>query len=307
MGNGKESGEHRPVLLEPVIEWLDPQPGQSFIDCTVGNGGHAAAVLERTAPSGRLLGIDADPAAITVSSDRLASFGRRVVLEHANFRDLATVASSHDFPSVDGVLIDLGLSSRQLDVSGRGFSFRRDEPLDMRFDAEQGETAADLLNRLEERELADLLYAYADERRSRRVARAIVRQRTRAPLTTTADLVSAVEAALGPRRGRIHPATRTFQALRIAVNRELESLDAVLSQAAALLTVGGRLAVISFHSLEDRRVKQFFRGGGTGDAPLTALTRRPVTPAPEEITANPRARSAKLRVAERVGSPGAAS
>jgi 16S rRNA (cytosine1402-N4)-methyltransferase len=299
-------GEHVTVLPVEVVEWLVPHrplPAAHrplYIDCTVGGGGHAAALLDAGAPSGRLLGLDADPAALRVAAERLASFGNRAVLVHANFRALATTATAHGYDAVDGIVIDLGLSSRQLDVSGRGFSFRRDEPLDMRFDPEHGETAADLLRRVDERELADLLYAYGEERRSRRIAREIVRRRSRAPIARTGDLVAAVEAALGPRRGRIHPATRTFQALRIAVNGELDALDAVLPQAGALLAPAGRLAVISFHSLEDRRVKQFFRAGGTEEAPLRPLTRRPVPPSEEEVRTNPRARSAKLRVAERV-------
>jgi len=201
---------------------------------------------------------------------------------------------------VDGIVIDLGLSSRQLDASGRGFSFREDEPLDMRFDPTRGPTAADLLNDLDEPELADLIYRHGEEPRSRRLARTIVQRRMHAPFRTTGDLVAAVASALGPRRGRINPATRTFQALRIAVNDELGALDAVLPQAAGLLKPGGTLAVIAFHSLEDRRVKQFFRGGGAEDAPLRPLSKRPIVPSDAEVERNPRSRSAKLRVAERL-------
>ena len=293
-------GEHVTVLLDEVVRWLRPRPGGTYVDCTLGGGGHAEALLAVSAPDGRLLGLDADPAALDVARERLAGYGPRLVAVQANFRDLAVAAAAHGFVGVDGIVMDLGLSSRQLEASGRGFSFRADEPLDMRFDPRRGETAADLLNRADERELADLLYAYGEERRSRRIAREIVRRRAIRPFATTGDLVAAAEAALGPRRGKIHPATRTFQALRIAVNAALDALDAALPQAAALLAPGGRLAVIAFHSLEDRRVKQFFRGGGTPDAPLAALTRRPLVPGEAELAANPRAeRQAARRRAHR--------
>lgn len=295
----ESNGEHVSVLLDAVVAWLAPHAGGAYVDCTLGDGGHAAALLTASSPSGRLLGLDADANALRIAAERLEPFGDRAVPVQANFRDLAQVAAAHYFRDVDGVVIDLGLSSRQLEASGRGFSFRRDEPLDMRFDPDGGQTAADILARAEEEELADLLYGYGEERRSRRVARQIVRRRDRAPLVTTGDLVAAVVAALGPRRGRIHPATRTFQALRIAVNDELGALDAVLPQAASLLAPGGRLAVISFHSLEDRRVKRFFAGGAS-DAPLRPLMRRPLQPDAAEVARNPRARSAKLRVAERM-------
>ena len=293
-------GEHVTVLLDEVVDWLRPRGGGAYIDCTLGGGGHAAGLLAASAPDARLLGLDADPEALAVARERLAEFGPRLVTAHANFRDLAEVARAHRFERVDGIVMDLGLSSRQLEASGRGFSFRADEPLDMRFDPEGGETAADLLNRADEAELADLLYGFGEERRSRRLAREIVRRRAQRPFATTNDLIAAVEAALGRRRGKIHPATRTFQALRISVNGELDALDAALPQAAALLAPGGCLAVIAFHSLEDRRVKHFFRGGGGPNAPLRALTRRPIVPSDAELAANPRARSAKLRVAERV-------
>jgi 16S rRNA (cytosine1402-N4)-methyltransferase len=292
-------GEHAPVLLAEVVHWLAPRAGGLYVDATLGNGGHASAILDASAPNGRLLGLDADPAAIEVARARLVPFGERAVLVNRNFRDLAEIAPAAGFDAVDGIVIDLGISSRQLDVGGRGFSFRHDEPLDMRFDPSAGESAADLLARADEQEIADMLYHYGEEHRSRRVARAIVRQRERAPIATTHDLVRAVESALGPRRGRISPATKSFQALRIAVNGELEALDAVLPAAASILRPGGRLAVIAFHSLEDRRVKQFFRAGGREDAPLAELTRKPLVPSSDELARNPRARSAKLRVAER--------
>ncbi len=288
------------------MDWLVPDrvsPAthpRLFVDCTLGSGGHAAALLEASAPDGRLLGLDADPAAIAVAAERLATFGERATLVRANFRDVARVAAAHEFRAVRGIVMDLGLSSRQLEASGRGFTFRQDQPLDMRFDPARGETAADLLNRLDEEELANLIYRYGEERGSRRIARQIVRRRAQSPLRDTIDLVRAVEAAVGPRRGRIHPATRTFQALRIAVNGELEALESALPQATSLLEPGGRVAVIAFHSLEDRQVKRFFRGGGAGAARMRPLTKRPITPTDDERKANPRARSAKLRVGERL-------
>ena len=293
-------GAHVSVLLDEVLDWLAPRPGGTYVDATLGNGGHAAALLDRSAPDGRLLGLDADPTALDVAGARLAPFGDRAVLVNANFRELQAVAAELGIADVDGIVMDLGLSSRQLEASGRGFSFREDEPLDMRFDSSRGPSAADLLNELDEREIADLIYQHGEEPKSRRIARQVVERRARAPFSTTGDLVAAVEAALGPRRGRIHPATRTFQALRIAANDELGALDDVLPQAAGLLRPGGRLAMISFHSLEDRRVKHFFRAGGTDDAPLRALTKRPIAPSEDEVARNPRSRSAKLRIAERL-------
>ena len=303
-GEPLPAAEHISVLLDEVLAWLRPHAGGIYVDGTLGNGGHAAAILEASAPDGRLIGLDADPVAIEVASARLARFGERAVMVNTSFREMDRVLQGQGVGPVDGILLDLGLSSRQLDAGGRGFSFRRDEPLDMRFDPTRGESAAELLNRADEGEIADVLYQFGEEHRSRRVARAIVRQRERAPFVTTADLVKAVEAALGPKRGRIHPATKSFQALRIAVNDELAALDETLPMAASLLKPGGRLAVISFHSLEDRRVKQFFRAGGTPASPLTELTRKPVAPSPAEAERNPRARSAKLRVAERTPAGG---
>ena len=293
-------GAHVSVLLDEVLDWLAPRSGGTYVDATLGNGGHAAALLAASGPDGRLVGLDADPRALDVAGARLAEYGERGILVNANFRDLAAVAAERGVANVDGIMMDLGLSSRQLEASGRGFSFREDEPLDMRFDPSRGQSAADLLNELDEREIADIVYQYGEEPRSRRIARQVVQRRERAPFRTTGDLVAAVEAALGPRRGRIHPATRTFQALRIAANDELGALDDALPQAAGLLRPGGRLAVIAFHSLEDRRVKQFFRAGGTAEAPLRALTKRPLVPSDDEIARNPRSRSAKLRIAERL-------
>jgi 16S rRNA (cytosine1402-N4)-methyltransferase len=283
------------VLLEEVLEALGArgEVGYRALDCTVGAGGHAVGLLERSSPDGRLVGLDADPDALELARARLAPFGDRVRLLQRNFGELAELA----LEPMDGVVFDLGLSSMQLESSGRGFSFRLDEPLDMRFDADSdAPTAAELLNSLPEAELERLLREYGEEPRARRVAREVVRRR---PLARTGDLVAAVGAALGPARGRIHPATRTFQALRIAVNDELRILEAGLDAAIELLRPGGRIAVISFQSLEDRIVKWRFRGWAEQGL-ARVLTRKPVVPATEEASRNPRARSAKLRVLERL-------
>jgi 16S rRNA (cytosine1402-N4)-methyltransferase len=299
LARSQTPGEHLPVLLDEVVSWLRPKAGGRYVDGTVGSGGHAAAILSAADPDGCLLGLDADPSAIDVARAHLAQFGDRATLVNASFRQLASVVAETGFGPIDGIVMDLGISSRQLDVGGRGFSFRHDEPLDMRFDPTRGESAADLLNHADESDIADILYQFGEEHRSRRIARAIVRQREQAPIASTQDLVHAVEYALGPKRGRTHPATKSFQALRIAVNDELVALEETLPTAASLLAPGGRLAVIAFHSLEDRRVKQFFRAGGADDAPLAELTRKPIAPSAEESARNPRARSAKLRIAER--------
>jgi 16S rRNA (cytosine1402-N4)-methyltransferase len=296
---------HVPVLLAEVIAGLAPRPGGRYIDGTLGGGGHAAAILEASAPDGRLLGIDADPAALAAAGARLAPFGARATLVHGNFRDLVGLAQVAETVPVDGILLDLGISSYQLDTPERGFSFQADAPLDMRMDPTADETAADLVNTVPEGALADLIYRYGEERGSRRIARLIAEARRKRPITTTGQLAAIVERALGGRRGKVHPATRTFQGLRIAVNRELESLEAVLPQAVELLRPGGRLAVIAFHSLEDRIVKQFFRresgyGGAEVSARLRIVTKKPIEAGEEEARANPRARSAKLRIAERI-------
>jgi 16S rRNA (cytosine1402-N4)-methyltransferase len=309
--------QHIPVLPAEVLNALQPHPGGQFIDGTVGGGSHAAAVLQRIQPGGRLLGIDADPAALTATQTRLAALSPEVapaagyVLVQGRLEMLGTLARQHDFDSVDGVLLDLGVSSHQLDTPERGFAFGTDGPLDMRFDPTSGPTAADLVNSLGERELADLIYHYGEERASRRIARWIVEQRQQQPFTTTGELAALVARAVrrsSKGRQAIHPATRTFQALRIAVNRELEQLEAALPQAVELLQPGGRLAVISFHSLEDRIVKTFFRaesGYGGSEAPdrpvrLRIITRKPLEASEDEVRANPRSRSARLRVAERL-------
>jgi 16S rRNA (cytosine1402-N4)-methyltransferase len=284
-------------MLEQVLEALQPRPGVQYtaLDCTVGAGGHSLGLLERSAPDGRLVGLDADPAALELAAKRLEPFAGRFELLNRSFSELAQL----DRGQMDAVVFDLGLSSMQLEAGGRGFSFRVDEPLDMRFDPHsQTETAAELLNSLPEVELERVLRQFGEEPRARRVARSIVRRREQHPLTRTGDLVAAVTAALGPARGRIHPATRTFQALRIAVNDELDALATGLDAALRMLKPEGRLAVISFHSLEDRIVKWRFRRWAD-EGLMRILTPRPLIPDADERQRNPRARSAKLRVAER--------
>ncbi len=305
---------HVPVLLPEVLEGLLVRSGASFVDCTAGGGGHSAAILAASAPEGRLLALDADPAAIRRVGERLHSevTGGRLVLVQASFERLAQVAHEQGFAAVDGVLLDLGISSFQLETPERGFAMLLDGPLDMRFDPQATLNAADIVNEWDERSLADLLYRYGEETQSRRIARYLVQHR---PLRTTTELAEAIERAVGGRRGsRIHPATRSFQALRIAVNRELEQLEQVLPQALQLLTPGGRLAVISFHSLEDRIVKQWMQAearsyvpeprlpqGGYDRAPaLRIVSRKPIEAGEAEVAQNPRSRSAKLRIAERL-------
>ena len=290
---------HEPVMVDEVLSLLVPGRGGLFVDCTTGLGGHSAALL--TAGATRLIGLDRDEDALRIARERLAPFAERVELVHADYRELGGVLDARRIAAVDGILADLGVSSMQLDAEGRGFSFRRDEPLDMRMDRSQGPTAADLIAEADETDLANAIFQFGEERRSRRVARAIVRARERARIETTGSLADIVRRAV-PTRGyqRIDPATRTFQALRIWVNRELEGLDAFLAEAARRLLAGARFAVITFHSLEDRIVKHTFRGlAAAGDA-WRVLTRKPVVPGDDEIARNPRARSAKLRAIERV-------
>jgi 16S rRNA (cytosine1402-N4)-methyltransferase len=302
---------HVPVLLDAVLRGLNPRPGALLIDGTLGGGGHSRAWLEATAPDGRILGFDLDAAAIPIAQARLARFGERAHIVHASFAEVGQISPPLGFEQVDALLLDLGFSSMQIENPARGFSFERDGPLDMRFDTSRGETAADLVNTLPEGDLADLIYRYGEERHSRRIARAILSAR---PIHTTAALAQIVARAVPRSREKIHPATRTFQALRIAVNDELDELERTLPQAVSLLKPGGRLAVISFHSLEDRAVKQFMRTEATDcicpprlpvcvcdhRATLAVVTPRPIVPTQEESMFNPRARSAKLRVAERV-------
>jgi 16S rRNA (cytosine1402-N4)-methyltransferase len=300
-------------MLHETVEALAVRPGGRYVDATVGLGGHAEAILEASQPHGTLLGLDADPHAIEVAAERLARFGDAVVLAHSNFSEIAAVCEAHGFAPVDGVLFDLGVSSMQLDTPGRGFSFQRDEPLDMRMDPSGGETAADILNEYPEQRLAALIWEYGEERRSRRIARAIVERR---PLHTTGELVNAIEQAVGRGRERqIHPATLTFQALRIAVNRELDFLADSLEAARGLLAgVGSRLVVIAFHSLEDRIVKEYMRKESStcvcpprtpvcvcGHVATLRLVGRGIRrPSEAEIAGNPRARSARMRVAESI-------
>ena len=295
--------EHVPVLLDEVRELLQPQRGGAFVDCTLGLGGHARMLLEHGAA--RLIGIDRDADALAMARTALAEFGDRVTCVHADYRELAAVLDAERVTLVAGVLADLGVSSMQLDREGRGFSFRRDEPLDMRMDRTQGETAAALIDRVDEKDLADVIYRFGEERRSRQVARAIVMARQQAPIETTGRLAEIVRRAVAARGWqRIDPATRTFQALRIWVNRELDGLDSFIGSAASRLQAGGRLAVISFHSLEDRVVKHTLRELARGDAAaLKVLTKHPIVAGEAEAAANPRARSAKLRGAEKVGHP----
>ena len=311
---------HVPVLLEQVLDGLQVRPDGVYIDGTVGAGGHAAAIIER-AEGGRLLGLDVDPSALTIAAERLRPYIEqgRVKLVRANFDRLDEVAQAEGFAQADGVLLDLGVSSMQLDTPERGFSFRAEGPLDMRLDPDLPVTAADLVNTLPEHELADLIYKYGEEPAARRIARRIVEARSSSPITTTAQLAQLVSEALGGRtpgrtRSPIHPATRTFQALRIAVNHELEALEKGLAAALRVLRPGGRLAVISFHSLEDRVVKEFIRREQRGcicppEYPvcvcgrrptLRAVNARPIMAGEQEVHRNPRSRSARLRIAEKL-------
>jgi 16S rRNA (cytosine1402-N4)-methyltransferase len=307
----KETLTHAPVLTEEVVRYLAVQPGGRYVDGTVGAGGHARAIIEAAAPGGLLLGLDADPQAIHVAERNLAPFAESVKLVEANFRELTDTCRRLNFVPVHGVLFDLGLSSMQLADASRGFSFQTEAPLDMRFSPRQTLTAADIVNEYPEAELAGVIWRFGEERASRRIARAIAGAR---PLRTTRDLAAIVSRAMPGGRSRIHPATRTFQALRIAVNDELDALTAGLEQARDVLGQGGRLVVISFHSLEDRIVKQFFQRESrdcicppeaarcTCDhhASLRIITKHTVTPTVQEIAANPRSRSARLRAAERL-------
>jgi 16S rRNA (cytosine1402-N4)-methyltransferase len=290
---------HEPVMVAEVLEQIQPSRGGVFVDCTVGLGGHSRALLE--AGADRVLGLDRDLDALAIAREALAPFGDRVELVHADYRELDRVLGERGVEKAGGVLADLGVSSMQFDAEGRGFSFRRDEALDMRMDQSRGPSVADLLRDVEETELADVIYRFGEERASRRVARAIVHARGESPIETTGRLAAIVRRAV-PHKGhqRIDPATRTFQALRIWVNRELDGLDAFLQHAAERLRAGARLAIITFHSLEDRIVKHTFRAMEKAGGGLRILTKRPLVPADEEVARNPRARSAKLRAIERL-------
>ena len=290
---------HEPVMVPEVLEHLDPARGGLYVDCTVGLGGHTRALLD--AGASRVIGLDRDTAALAMARESSQAYGDRVELVHSDYRALTAVLDARGIGSMEGILADLGVSSLQLDAPDRGFSFRRDEPLDMRMDQSQGPTAADLLRQAGEEELANVIFQHGEERYSRRIARAIVAARRATEIATTGQLAQLVRRAV-PHRGyqRIDPATRTFQALRIWVNRELEQLDEFLGTACSRLLTGARLVVITFHSLEDRIVKHAFRALAQGRAALQVLTKRPIVPGDAEIERNPRARSAKLRAIERL-------
>lgn len=305
---------HIPVLLKESLEALKVRPGGRYVDCTLGTGGHTLGMLE-LAPKVRVLGIDADPEAIELARQRLSSYGQAVVLVNDNFSNLESICSRNDFSPVDGILFDLGLSTLQLESEHRGFSFQREAPLDMRFNPAQRLTAADIVNTFTEKELAQILYEYGQEPHGRQIARRIVENR---PITSALQLARVIETAIAGKRGRLHPATRSFQALRIAVNDELANLTIALKQAVDVLSSGGRLVVISYHSLEDRLVKNFLRReasdcicppetpvcGCGHQATLIVLTKKVITPSTAEEMINPRSHSAKMRVAERTNPAG---
>jgi 16S rRNA (cytosine1402-N4)-methyltransferase len=305
-----ESYPHRSVLYQPIIHSLRPQSPGYYVDGTLGAGGHALGILEASSPDGWLLGLDLDPRALEIARQRLNGFEARFHIRQASYTTLQVQLQELAWPPVQGILLDLGVSSMQLDEAGRGFSFQHEGPLDMRFGPEQKTTAAELVNHLPEDQLADIIWRFGEEQQSRRIARAIVQAR---PLQTTLELAEVIRKAIGG-RGRLHPATLTFQALRIAVNTELQSIQEVMPQAVDALASGGRLAIISFHSLEDRLVKQYFRRESRDcvcppeqpvctcghKATIRELTRHPITAGEAEIQENPRARSARLRVVEKL-------
>jgi len=305
------SSSHTPVMLSETIESLAIQLGGRYVDCTIGGGGHSAAIIKNSEPGGQLLGIDADPEAIKIARMRLKTYYSSVLLVNDNFVNLEAICIKNDFKPVNGILFDLGLSSMQLESEGRGFSFQHEAPLDMRFNPDQEVTAADMVNTSTEAELADLIRKFGEESYSHHIARHIVNER---PIKTTLELVQIIEQAVGQRRGKIHPATRTFQALRIVVNKELEHLELALKQAVNLLGFEGRLVVISYHSLEDRIIKRFFKQESSDcicppqvmkcschhTARLRLINKKIITASVEEVKSNQRSRSAKLRVAERV-------
>jgi len=301
--------KHIPVLVEEVMACLNCQPHQTYVDATLGGGGHAIEILERTAPEGRLIGVEWDEDAISEARKRLLPFGERVTLFHENYAQLPELLKAMNIEQVDGILLDLGLSSIQLEESERGFSFKGQGPLDMRMDRRRSRTAADLVNRLPLKDLEQIIFEYGEERWARRIAKSIVFEREKSPIRTTEELKKIVYRAIPGRfrSHRIDPSTRTFQAFRIAVNEELKNLKEILETGWRLLKRGGRMCVISFHSLEDRMVKEAFRRLEKGEtdssgqgALMRRLTKKPVTPSEEECVRNPRSRSAKLRCAERV-------
>ena len=302
---------HIPVLYHEIINALAPYSGGLYIDGTLGAGGHAFGILNASTPNGRLLGLDLDPDALVVEKQRLSMFKDRVLIRQGSYVDMASYAKEIGWFFIDGIILDLGVSSIQLDTKERGFSFLNDAPLDMRFSAQNGTTAADLLNTLAENELANIIWKYGEEKNSRKIARIICQNR---PIRTTFELANLVKKAYGNRFSQIHPATRTFQAIRIAVNQELQAIEIVLPQAINLLKPGGKLAIISFHSLEDRIVKSFFRTESKDcvcppDQPICTckhiksikeVNRKPIEASQREVSENPRARSAKLRIVEKL-------
>jgi 16S rRNA (cytosine1402-N4)-methyltransferase len=301
---------HQPVLYHEIIHFLQPKSPGKYVDATVGAGGHAMGILEASSPDGRLLALDRDPQALELASQRLSVYGNRAVFVHKSYIHLQQETQRLGWEIVNGIVFDLGVSSMQIDNPERGFSFQFEGPLDMRFDPQQTTDAASLVNDLSEKDLIDIIWRFGEERNARRIARAICQSR---PISTTLELAELIRRTVGQRE-RIHPATRTFQALRIAVNKELQAIENTLPQAINILTPGGRLAFISFHSLEDRMIKQFFRRESRDcicppeqpvctcghRATIREITRRPILPQEEETQANPRARSARLRVAEKL-------
>jgi len=302
-----DGGRHLPVLVEEILEFLDCGPGRIYVDATVGSGGHARRILEKSSPTGRLIGLDWDAAAIARTRETLAPFGNRFQLVQSNFRDLKEVLDSLSIKAVDGILADLGLSSEQLEDPERGFSFQKDAPLDMRMDLRRRLMAGDLIQRSSGEEMARILRGFGEERWANRIAKAIIRRRRLGPMRTTGELVEVIYKSVPAYHSRIHPATRTFQALRIAVNEELDNLESFLKTCPDLLNPGGRIAVISFHSLEERIVKSYFQQWAKRErgrtAPFRILTRKPLVPSASEIRTNPRSRSAKLRVIEKISEP----
>jgi len=303
--------QHIPVLFQEVLDVLSPVSGGLYVDGTIGAGGHSRGILERSSPDGKLIGFDRDPAALALAKSNLAEFSDRVTLIHGSYHELVSHLNNRNWHTVDGILIDLGLSSMQIDSPERGFSFRYDAPLDMRFDPDQSFSASDLVNEFSREELAEIIFTYGEEKFSRRIADAIIANR---PLRTTKELAELIKSVVPHTKSKIHPATRTFQALRIVVNNELNALEAFLPAALEVLKPGGRLAVIAFHSLEDRIVKVYFRQESRGcicppeipicvcehKARIKEISRRPIRPGDHEIDQNPRARSAKLRAAEKI-------
>ena len=302
---------HQPVLYHESLKYLQPKSGGRYVDGTLGAGGHAEGILSSSSPGGLLLGLDVDNMAIDISTERLKAFGNRCIIHHVSFVEILDQIKSLDWNCIDGLLLDLGLSSMQLDTTGRGFSFLKEANLDLRFNQQKGKTAAELINSLSEGKIADIIWNYSEEPRARKIAKLIIKNR---PISTTTELADLIFTAYLGKRGRTHPATRTFQALRIAVNNELEVLEKGLENSLKALCTGGRIVVITFHSLEDRIVKHKFKRESVDcicppDQPLCncehqssirVITKKAVKPSQEEITNNPRSRSAKMRVAEKI-------